>query len=232
MWIFAHRGASGHAPENTLKAISLAMDMQCDGIEIDVHECDGQLIVIHNRWLNSTTNGQGIIHQHSFAHLRSLDAGLGEKIPTLREVLTCVKGRCMVNIEVKSWLTERLVLAEMDYAVQSLGFSDQQLILSSFNHHILHAAKQQRPQTLIGALTSCIPLHYAHFAQELQAFSVNCDIDFINQAMVDDAHQRGLKVLVYTANELDDIESMAKLGVDGVFTNYPTRAMSRLAHKL
>ncbi|WP_111978842.1 glycerophosphodiester phosphodiesterase [Algibacillus agarilyticus] len=231
MWVFAHRGASGHAPENTLKAIALAIEMQCDGIEIDIHEIDGELIVIHDTWLQKTTNGQGHIRSLSFAQIRALDAGQGEVIPTLREVLALVNGQCKVNIEVKSWATERRVLTEIDYAIAHLGFHNEQLILSSFNHHILRAAKKQRPQTLIGALTASVPINYCAFAQELDAYSVHCDIDFIPLEMVEDAHARGLKVFVYTANEISDIEDMLLLGIDAVFTNYPTRAMSKTAHQ-
>ncbi|NTS76874.1 glycerophosphodiester phosphodiesterase [Catenovulum sp. SM1970] len=225
MWIFAHRGASGHAPENTLKAIQLALDMNCHGIEIDVHEIEGELLVIHNRWLMETTNGDGHVHQHSLAHLRTLDAGHGQSIPTLREVLELIKGHCVVNIEVKSWATERAVLAEIEYAIKKLSFRNEQIILSSFNHQILAEAKRLRPATLIGALTSCIPLHYAKFAQELKAYSVNCCIDFVDRALVKDAHSRGIKVLVYTVNEEVDMKAMQALGVDGIFTNYPSRAV-------
>lgn len=231
MLIFAHRGASGHEPENTLSAIQLALDMQCDGIEVDVHQVEDQLIVIHDAWLHNTTNGQGKIHHHSFASLRALDAGKGQQIPTLREVFECVAGQAAINIEVKSIEDMNLVLAEMDHAVAHLGFDNAQLLLSSFNHHLLQAAKRQRPQTFIGALTASLPVDYAVFAQQLDAYSINCDIDFVSREFVADAHRRGLKFLVYTANDRVDVAAMKALGVDGIFTNFPTQAMAELAHQ-
>lgn len=96
MLIFAHRGASGVEPENTLFVIPSTFAAIVDGIEIDLHEVDGKLIVIHDRWLHRTTLGTGQIFQHDDEHLRSLDAGDGETIPTLDEVFTLVAARCKI----------------------------------------------------------------------------------------------------------------------------------------
>lgn len=223
MLVFAHRGASGTEPENTLRAIKSALDMNVDGIEIDIFEADNTLFVIHDRWLHRTTTGSGQIYQHKTNYLRSLDAGLGEKIPTLDEVLLLINGQCVLNIELKGIENIKLLFSSLDSALQNSALTVDNILLSSFNHPLLHMIHQQRPEFAIGALTASCPLDYATFAEQLNAYSVHIDIDFINQAFVEDAHQRGLKVLVYTVNELDDIQAMKKLGVDGVFTNYPTR---------
>lgn len=223
MLVFAHRGASGTEPENTLRAIKAALDMNVDGIEIDIFEADNTLFVIHDRWLHRTTTGMGQIYHHKTAYLRSLDAGLGEKIPTLDEVLSLVAGKCILNIELKGVANIDLLFSSLDNALQNANVTVDNILLSSFNHPLLFNIHQQRPEFAIGALTANCPLDYAKFAEQLNAHSVHIDIDFINQAFVDDAHQRGLKVYVYTVNELDDIKAMKTLGVDGVFTNYPTR---------
>lgn len=226
MLIFAHRGASGTEPENTLRAIKAALDMYVDGIEIDIFEADNTLFVLHDRWLHRTTTGVGQIYQHKRDYLRSLDAGLGEKIPTLNEVLSLVNGQCVLNIELKGIENINLLLSSIDNALNNTALTVDGILLSSFNHPLLQTIHQQRPEFAIGALTASCPLDYANFAEQLNAYSVHIDIDFINQAFVDDAHQRGLKVLVYTVNELDDMKAMQNLGVDGVFTNYPTRLTS------
>ena len=100
--------------------------------------------------------------------------------------------------------------------------------MSSFNHHWLAQLKHDHPQQRIGALTTSCPLSYAQFASELNAWSVHIDVDFVTQEFVDDAHQRGLKVLVFTVDEPDDMVSLQAMGVDGIFTNHPALARSVL----
>lgn len=228
MQIIAHRGASGEYPENTLLAMAHAIQQGADAIEIDVFAVEGELIVIHDHHLSRTTNGSGSIYQHSLQQLMQLDAGRGERIPTLWQVLQLVQNKVWLNIELKGADTVAPLLALLQRAEQELGFDCQQLLVSSFNHHLLATLQQQRPELKLGALTASLPIDYANFAATLQAYSVNCDVSFINQALVDDAKQRGLKVYVYTVDHSDDIARMAQYGVDGIFTNFPARSRRQL----
>ena len=230
MLIFAHRGASGVEPENTLRAIKAALDANVDGVEIDLHEVDGKLLVIHDRWLHRTTSGTGQIYQHDYEHLRSLDAGHGETIPTLDEVFALVAGRCKINLELKGINNLNLLYFYIDHAIENTNLKIEDVLLSSFNHRLLYAINQQRPEFPIGALTACYPLDYAKFAEQLNAYSVHLDVNFISKHFVSDAHQRGLKVFVYTVDEFEDIKTMKALGVDGIFSNFPTRSKSHLVH--
>ena len=230
MLIFAHRGASGVEPENTLRAIKSALDANVDGIEIDIYEVDGVLLVIHDRWLHRTTSGTGQIFQHDYEHLRTLDAGKGEAIPTLDEVFSLVAGQCKINIELKGINNISLLYSYIDNAVNNKSLIIEDILISSFNHRLLYIINQQRPEFAIGALTACYPLDYAKFAEQLNAYSVHLDVDFISKHFVSDAHQRGLKVFVYTVDELEDIKAMKALGVDGIFSNFPTRSKSHLVH--
>jgi glycerophosphoryl diester phosphodiesterase len=231
MQVIAHRGASGHEPENTLRAIRRALTAGVDGIEIDLHQVEGKLVVIHDRWLQRTTSGKGQISDHKFEHLRGLDAGKGEIIPTLEEVFQLVAGKCFINIELKGVQDLSLLFEQLIYAQQHCAFNTQQLLISSYNHRLLQVINQQQPQYPIGALTACYPLDYALFAQRLHAYSVHLDVDFISKHFVNDAHSRGLKVFVYTVDEIADIDAMKALGVDGIFSNYPTESKSHIAHK-
>ncbi|MET1256182.1 glycerophosphodiester phosphodiesterase [Aliikangiella maris] len=230
MKVFAHRGASGHAPENTLLAIEMAINMQVDAIEIDVHKVEQELVVIHNRHLHHTTNGQGRIAEKQFYEIRTLDAGGGQQIPTLWEVLALVNGQCGLNIELKTENIVESVFRQLQKAVSELNFQREQFLISSFNHHLLNEFKLKHPDWQIGALTASLPLEYAMFAEKLSAYSVHIDVDFVNQTFVDDAHARGLKVFVYTVDDEDDIEDLLHMGVDGIFSNFPTRSMIRIAH--
>lgn len=229
MQIIAHRGASGDYPENTLLAIDQAIAQGADAIEIDVFAVENELIVIHDHHLARTTNGSGSIYQYSLAQLMQLDAGRGERIPTLWQILQRLQHNSLwLNIELKGDNTVAPLLALLDKAERELNFNSQRLVISSFNHHLLAAIKQQRPDLKTGALTASLPLDYAAFAQALQAYSVNCDVSFINQAFVNDAKARGLKVYVYTVDQSDDIHRMQQYGVDGIFSNYPAKSRQRL----
>lgn len=223
MLIFAHRGDSGIEPENTLRAIHAALMSNSDGIEVDIHQVDDKLIVIHDRWLQRTTNGIGQIKSQSFANLRLLDAGEGEKIPTLDEVLTLVDDKCLINLELKGIESIELLFGYLDKAFKETNLDQKQLILSSFDHHLLKKINQQRPEFAIGALTASNTLTYAQFAEELNSSSIHIDINVVNLKFIQDAHTRGLKVYVYTVDELEDIFALKRLGVDGVFSNYPSK---------
>lgn len=230
MQIIAHRGASGDYPENTLLAIEQAIVQGADAIEIDVFAVQGELIVIHDHHLARTTNGTGSIYQYSLVELMQLDAGRGQRIPMLWQVLELINGKCWLNIELKGDDTVAPLLALLDKAEQQLGFDLQTLVISSFNHHLLAAIKQARSQLKLGALTASLPLDYAAFASQLQAYSVNCDVSFVNKAFVDDAKARGLKVFVYTVDQPDDIQRLKAYRVDGIFSNFPARSRT-LANK-
>lgn len=230
MLIFAHRGASGIEPENTLRAIRSALNANVDGIEVDIHQVDNQLLAIHDRWLQRTTSGNGQLTQYNVAQLRKLDAGKGEVIPTLDEVLALTANQCLINLELKGINDIELLFTYLDHGKSTYQLDARQVILSSFNHRLLHLIHQQRPEFLIGALTACYPLEYAKFAQILNAYSVHLDINFISEHFVKDAHQRGLKVYVYTVDEIEDINAVKAMGVDGIFSNYPTQSKSHIAH--
>lgn len=224
MIIFAHRGNSAFEPENTLLAIQSAIDDNVDGIEIDIFEVDNQLVVFHDRCVDRKTSGAGLISQFSFDELRQLDAGKGERIPTLDEVLAILPKNCLLNIELKGITNIQRLINTVDKAILKHALSIKQLLFSSFNHHQLHAITQQRPEFTIGALTASLPLDYAKFATYLNAYSAHISIDSVNKAFVDNAHDYGLKVFVYTVDEFEDIAMLAGIGVDGIFSNNPKQA--------
>jgi glycerophosphoryl diester phosphodiesterase len=218
---FAHRGASGHEPENTLLAIEKAVTLGAPWIEIDVFAVEDELIVIHDERLEKTTNGAGFVMQQSLAYLRSLDAGKGQRIPLLREVFELTKGRVGVNVELKGPETaEPLVKLVHEFEAERSLF-DGRLLVSSFNHRELVKFRSLNPDVPIGALGFGLPPKHAKFAQDLGAVSVHTSVARINRAFVNDAHRRGLKVFVYTVNRAEDLRRMRTMGVDGVFTNFP-----------
>ncbi|MGL5128458.1 MAG: glycerophosphodiester phosphodiesterase [Aeromonas popoffii] len=223
MQIIAHRGASGLAPENTLKAIRLALALGAQAIEIDVQQADGELWVFHDRRLERCTNGGGVLTAQSRAYLAGLDAGEGEPIPTLWQVMEAIAGRAELHIELKGVQTADEVAVLTRRAEAQLGFTPAHWVVSSFHHPELARFAALRPEIRLGALTATIPFTLAEFAAELGAWSLNCDVDFVDAALVMDAHRRGLKVLVYTVDHTADLAALVAMGVDGIFTNRPDR---------
>lgn len=226
MQIIAHRGASGLAPENTLKAIQLALTLGAQAIEIDVQRADGELWVFHDRRLERCTNGSGVLTAQSRAYLAGLDAGEGEPIPTLWQVMEAIAGKAELHIELKGAQTADEVARLTRRAEAELGFTPAHWVVSSFHHPELARFAALRPEIRLGALTATIPLTLAAFAAELGAWSLNCDLDFVDTALVMDAHRRGLKVLVYTVDQPADLAALAAMGVDGIFTNRPDRFLT------
>ncbi len=221
MKIFAHRGASGNYPENTKSAILSALETGVDGIELDVQSCLDDYAIIHDTWLDRTTNGQGKVNATCLADLKKLDAGNGETIPDLQQVIDWVENKTLLNLELKHTFSLDKFVSVIEENVSAGRLSRDNLLVSSFDHHQLQWLKQKLPWVKIGALTASIPLYYAEFAQKLHAFSIHMDKNFVNHEYVADAKARGLEVYAYTVDKQEDIEQMLELGIDGIFTNFP-----------
>lgn len=221
LFCFGHRGAGGHEPENTLRSMRRALELGADGVEVDVHFVDGQLVVIHDDTLERTTNGHGRVAEKSFACLRSLDAGLGEKIPTLAEIFDAVIRRVVINVELKGLHTAAPVAALIGDYVNRRGWSFDDFLVSSFDHAQLGEVKLLFPQIRLGALFEKPPHDLAKFADELGAWSLHISRRYVTPELVAEAHRCGLKVFVFTINQPAEIIRMKILGVDGVFSDFP-----------
>lgn len=214
----------GYEPENTILSFKKALELGVDAIELDVYACKtGELVVIHDDKVDRTSNGKGYVIEKTFDELRALDAGKGEKIPTLSEVLDLVNRKVKVNIELKGVGTAKPVSELIKHFIDNKGWLLDDFIVSSFNHYELKEFGAMTPAVKIGALIVGIPIGFAEFAEKLNAYSVNLCVEFINQEFVDDAHRRGMKVYVWTVNDADEIKRMKSLSVDGIFSNFPDR---------
>ena len=219
-----HRGAMGHAPENTLLSFKKALELGAQCVEADVYNVDGNLVVFHDDRLERTTNGSGYLLNHDFDYLRSLDAGDGERIPTLGEVFEAVDLKAGVNIELKGPDTARPV-AEFISHMNGNGWNDDLILVSSFKRPDLEEIHEINSEIRLGVLNAGPPGDAADFAVSLGAYSVHLSLKYIKRRFVENAHSLGLKVFVYTVNHPKDIDRMQGLGVDGVFTNYPERVL-------
>ncbi|HXF11139.1 MAG TPA: glycerophosphodiester phosphodiesterase family protein [Desulfuromonadaceae bacterium] len=225
LFCFGHRGARGHEPENTLRSVRKALELGADGIEIDVYFVDGQLIVIHDDTLNRTTNGKGRLDAKTFRELRSLDAGKGERIPTLSEVFDAVNRRAVINIELKGPGTAEPVARLIQERVKNRGWRFGDFLISSFDWDQLEQIRKCCPRIRIGLLTDKIPRDLFPVAKQLEAWSIHPAAKRVTRALVRQAHRRKLKVYVYTVNHSKIMDALKDMGVDGLFTDFPERCL-------
>ncbi len=224
---FGHRGACGYAPENTLSSFALAQQLGCRWVELDVYEVEGELLVIHDDTLERTTSGKGEVVDQELSYLRSLDAGDGQKIPTLEEVTSLLGHDAGINIELKGPGTARPVSTFIQQCL-ARGWSREHFLVSSFDHKQLDEFRQLDGVQKIGCLFHKETDGMIARCIGLDAYSLNINMKLVNPSLIDQAHAAGLKVYVYTVNELPDIERMLKLKVDGVFSDYPDRIFKQL----
>lgn len=229
MRIFAHRGASFNAPENTLQAFKLAVAAGVDGIEFDARQIDGEIVIIHDRHLDRTTNGTGLVEDKSLSFLRSLDAGNQQQIPVLAEVLLSAPLGTLCNIEIKHLYDVHAWLKVFDKACQISEKATTDIIISSFNHHWLFAIKQLRPDLNIALLTASYELAPLGFAATFEPWSINVALDVVDKSYIEKIKQYGCKALIYTVDDPEDMRLLKQWGADGIFTNKPELALKTLS---
>ncbi len=219
-----HRGACGYAPENTLASMRKAMDLGVDGFEFDIQlSKDGIPVVIHDDTLERTTNGKGLVSDFTLKELQELDAGNGEKIPSLQDVINMADKRTRLFVELKAENSTKPVADVINNAVKNSGWSYEQFFICSFNHLQIEESRKFIPDVRTCALLVGIPVTLAQIAVEAGAWSLNPAVHHTNQALVDDAHKRDLKVMVWTADKPEEIAKARSLKVDGIFSNFPDR---------
>lgn len=226
--ILAHRGASAHAPENTMAAFQLAYDQGADGIELDVMLTkEGQVVVIHDDTVDRTTDGSGKVRDMTLEHLQSLDAGDGQRIPTLGEVLERFGGRFLINIELKNYISmlDALPLKVLD--LLKTQHVDASVLLSSFNPFNLLRIHRRLPQVEVGLITQ--PKMAERWIWRLFPHdALHPHFSDVDQQLVSSLHADHRKINVWTPDDPAEIRRLALLGVDGIITNYPQRAQEVL----
>lgn len=224
MWKIGHRGACGHAPENTLLSMRKALEFRVHGFEFDVQlSKDGEAVIIHDETLERTTNGKGNVADYTLQELQEFDAGEGEKIPSLRNVLDMVDKRCRLFVELKAEHSALVVADTLKHYVHHEGWSYEQFYVCSFDHFQIDAVRKVNPDIHTCALMVCVPLSLAAMATDADSQALNPCIHHISQALVDDAHRRNLKVFTWTANTPASIAKARALGVDGIISDFPDR---------
>ena len=242
MWVVAHRGASGHAPENTMAAFRRAVEMGARFIETDLHLTrDARVVAIHDPTLDRTTNGQGLVDSMSLKEVRTLDAGAwfasasgdpfaGERVPTLSEILQFAKEKDVIfYLEIKSdatWGVEHAVVA----ALRDTGEAARVVILS-FDPATLLSVNRLDQTMMTGYLCEIPSNDLVERSVRAGARQLAPRGDLVTPDLVKKAHQAGLQVVTWTINEPDQMRRLIAAGVDGIMSDYPDRLVSVLSEK-
>jgi glycerophosphoryl diester phosphodiesterase len=234
--VIAHRGASGEAPENTPAAFRRALALGVDGVELDVHlSSDGEPVVIHDPRLDRTTDGHGLVTEHSLASIRALDAGrwfgeafTGERLPTLAEALDLLRP-VRVVIEIKNGPIYHVgIAARVAAVVREVGHPN--VTVSSFDHPVL---LEVRAASLLptAVLFVARPVDPVRLARDAGAACVHPQWAFATPDLVAAAHAAGLCVEAWTVDDPPLIRGLIAAGADGIMSNHPARLQAVLAGK-
>jgi glycerophosphoryl diester phosphodiesterase len=233
--IFAHRGSSAYAPENTLTAFKLAIDQHADAIELDAKlTADGQVVVIHDDTVDRTTNGTGQVNFLTLAQLQRLDAGskfppknTSEKIPSLEEVFETFGQKIFINVELKNYSTPTDELPEKVAALVKKYKLEDRVLLSSFNLIALIRARKLLSKIPLGFITIS-GLADVTMRTKLVRFgpllALHPNYEDISPYLIRTAHQAKCRIYPYTVNHPKTIEKLINAGVDGIFTDDPCMA--------
>lgn len=238
--IFAHRGSSAYAPENTLSAFELAIQHQADAVELDVKLSQDNIpVVIHDPTVDRTTNGSGFVRRMTLEELRKLDAGeyfnasfRGERIPTLEEVLTTIGRRIFINIELTNYASPNDNLPEIVAELIQKHNLSESILISSFNPLALWRISRLLPQVPRGLLA--LRGTAGSWARSWIRHLVPCEavhpaFQDVTPNFLRRIHRSGQRVHAYTVNLPEDMRRLLKMGVDGIFTDDPVLARKILS---
>jgi glycerophosphoryl diester phosphodiesterase len=223
-FIVGHRGAAGTEPENTIRSFKCAGRMGVDYVELDVRRCKTrELVVMHDPTVDRTTNGKGVVRNLSISEIRSLDAGKGEKVPLLSEVVVLAKSNFNLFVEVKEPGTEEEILSMLRMSGLSKSF------IISFFHNSIRDLKRVHPSLRCGVIFSEEPVRPWRLALDANANMISPNLAYTTSELVEGAHKHGLLVQVWPVNTLEDFARAIEAGVDGVAGDYPRLLLDYLS---
>ena len=224
MLSIGHRGAKGYIAENTLESINMAIELNVDGVEIDVFKClSGELVLFHDKNLKKLTGKSGKIENLTINDLQKYLVLGKYKIPTLKDVLEKIKKPLLVNIELKgSGAAESTSKIIEDFSKKTL-WKKENFIVSSFNWDELKKLRSINTDIAIGILLDKLGnINEAiQFGKNINAQSIHPNYRMLNEGTVEKIKKNGFKIYTWTVNNKEDISFMQKLNVDGVISDYP-----------
>jgi len=228
--IWAHRGSSGFAPENTLPAFKIAKELNVDGIELDVQMTkDGELVVIHDESIDRTSDGSGWVKDFTLAELRTFNFNNGKngfgfvEIPTLREVYEMFQGTdYVINVELKTGVIAYDGIEKKVHELTVEMGMEKQVIYSSFSHTSVLKMQQFVTEEKTAFLFSDGWLDVVEYGKKYGVNALHPALYYQGlKEMVKEAHDKGMKVHVWTVNEEEHALMLRDMGVDAIITNHP-----------
>ncbi len=220
--VIAHRGASGHEVENSLAAFRAAGELGADAVELDIHStADGALVVHHGE----TIEERHIAHC-TLEELRRHPLPNGEPIPVLQEALPVIVPRMIAFVELKSVAAQ---YEESVFEVIERCASPEKVALHSFDHRVIHRMGERRPHIRRGVILASYPMHPIRCLEDADASILWQERRFADEALVASLHAAGMRLFVWTVNDPTEIGRMARLGVDGICSDYPDRVRAAFA---
>lgn len=227
--VIAHRGGRKWAPENTMAGFKKSLENNIDAIELDIHRCkSGELVVIHDETLDRTTSGNGFVKDKTWDELKLLSAAKGqspefasEGIPLLKDVLTLIDGKLVLNIEIKN-APIRYPGLEDDLLslLKSYKYPDK-IIISSFDHGIIAAIAKKSTRYKLALLGDSLIYRLGNYAASAGATAWHPYFGELRKDAVDEAKASRLMVNVWTVNERPAWRTACDMGVDGICTDDP-----------
>lgn len=219
-----HRGAKGHAPENTLISFQKAIELGVDGIELDVHlTSDNHIVVIHDDTLDRTTSGTGLVNSFTLSELNTLRIDNLYEIPTLQEVLDFIDKKIFVNIELKGKNTAKPVAELIERYILEKNWTYNHFIVSSFDWNALQEIRSLNSNIAIGVLTETdIDLAIA-FSKFIHAKSLHPHFHLLTMENVKQIQQDEFQVFPWTVNEMENIQKIKSFNVNGIISDFPDR---------
>jgi glycerophosphoryl diester phosphodiesterase len=225
--LIGHRGASAHAPENTMRAFQLAMAQHADGIEIDVKRCaSGEVVVMHDATVDRTTNATGDVSKLTLAELRAIDAGDGERVPTLDDVLALVASHptFLINIEITNYTTPGDGLGPAVAECVTRSGVAERVLFSSFNHLLMRDMSRRMPdvpRALLHHTAMPLPLRELWLAPLIRHEFQHPHHSMVTLDLVRAQRARGRGINAWTVNDPMDIRRMIAAGVSGIIGDSP-----------
>jgi len=234
--VFAHRGAKKYAPENTIAAFRLAVEQGADAIELDVKlSADDQVMVIHDQTVDRTTNGKGKVNQLTHEELKQLDAGSffhprfsSEQIPTLDEVFESVGKKIFINVELTNYTSTGDRLVPLVAEIVKRHNVQNSVMFSSFEPENLRIITKLLPDVPVGLLADVGLKGARNRSAEFLDISpriIHPYLTDVTPRFMARERERGRRVHVWTVNFEVSLRRLKKLGVDGVFTDDPVKAL-------
>ncbi len=228
--VWAHRGASGYAPENTLAAFEKAVELGADGVELDIQLTkDDEIVVIHDEKIDRTSDGEGWVKDYTLEELRGFNYNRTKPeyehadIPTMREVFELLKPTGLfINIEIKTGVIFYEKIEEKILALTKEMDMEDRVCYSSFNHYTVKRIHELKPDAEVGFLYADGPIDMPSYGEKYGVNALHPALYNLQyDGFIKECKEKGLKLNVWTVNEKEHMQLCCKYGVNAIITNYP-----------